>query len=58
MEGRNVSMQMRKTLSKKSTDGKGGKTVEEIIRKKESLVYIPNWRGKFDINIPLKCKIS
>ena len=51
-------MQMRKTLSKKSTDGKGGKTVEEIIRKKESLVYIPNWRGKFDINIPLKCKIS
>ena len=41
-KGRNASMQMRKTLSKKNTDGKGGKTVEEIIRKEESLVCIPN----------------
>ena len=35
-------MQIRKALSKKNTDKKGGKTVEEIIGKKKFLVYIPN----------------
>ena len=35
-------MQMRKALCKKNTDKKGGKTVEEIIGKKEFLIYFPN----------------
>ena len=38
-------MQIRKALSKKNTDKKGGKAVEEIIGKKEFLVYIPNGTG-------------
>ena len=35
-------MEIKKSLSKKNTDGKGGKTVEEIFGKKELAVYIPN----------------
>ena len=35
-------MQIRKALSQKNTDKKGGKTVEEITGKKEFLIYIPN----------------